>query len=121
MSFALITIIGRNPILNNVNEGKTHNFRFQVAVFLRVDLFLKLMGVTKTRMAAKRLCDTGKVLLGGKRLKPSHELEGGESLDVLLPLKELKLRILGIPDGKSVAKPDRAKFLQIESARAPLS
>ncbi len=87
-----------------------------MVVFLRVDLFLKLMGVTKTRMAAKRLCDTGKVLLKGKSLKPSHELEGGEVLEVSLPLKDLKLKILGIPAGKSVAKPDRIRYFQFESA-----
>lgn len=71
------------------------------------------MGVTKTRMAAKRLCDTGKVLLAGKALKPSHELEGGETLEALLPMKEMKLRVLEIPSGKSVAKPDRSRYFSI--------
>jgi ribosomal 50S subunit-recycling heat shock protein len=83
---------------------------------LRVDLFLKLMGITKTRMAAKRLCDRGNVLSGGKPLKPSHELEGGETLEVLLPFKEMKLKVLEIPSGKSVAKSERNSFLQVESA-----
>ncbi len=73
------------------------------------------MGVTKTRMAAKRLCDMGKVTLSGKSLKPSHELEGGETLDVFLPMKELKLKVLEIPSGHSVAKADRAGFFRIES------
>lgn len=82
---------------------------------MRVDLFLKLMGVTKTRMGAKRLCDKGKVLLAGKTLKPSHELEGGETLQVLLPLKELTVKVLEIPTGKSVAKADRAQFSQVET------
>lgn len=68
------------------------------------------MGVTKTRMAAKRLCDTGKVVLSGKALKPSHELEGGEILGVLLPFKELTLRVLELPSGKSVAKADRFRY-----------
>ena len=85
--------------------------------FLRVDLFLKLMGVTKTRMAAKRLCDTGKVLLSGKGLKPSHELQGGEILDVNLPSKEMKLKVLEIPATKSVAKSDRSQFFQVESVQ----
>lgn len=77
---------------------------------MRVDLFLKLMGVSKTRMAAKRLCDTGKVFQAGKALKPAHELEGGETLDVLLPYKEIQLKVIEIPPGKSVAKADRAKY-----------
>lgn len=82
---------------------------------MRIDLFLKLMGVTKTRMAAKRLCDTGKVLLSGKNLKPSHELEGGEILQVLLPFKEMTLKVLEIPTGKSVAKADRSRYFQVGS------
>jgi ribosomal 50S subunit-recycling heat shock protein len=84
---------------------------------LRIDLYLKLIGVSKTRMAAKRLCDNGKILLGGKNLKPSHELEGGEILDVLLPFKEIKLQVTAIPPAKSVSKQDRAEFFQIESTK----
>jgi ribosomal 50S subunit-recycling heat shock protein len=68
-------------------------------------------------MAAKRLCDTGKVLLGGKNLKPSHELEGGEALDVLLPFKEMKLQVTAIPPTKSVSKQDRAKFFALLSVK----
>lgn len=83
---------------------------------MRVDLFLKLMGVTKTRMAAKRLCDSGRVRLGAKGLKPSHELEGGETLEVALPSKGVQLKVLEIPSGKSVAKADRARFFQVESS-----
>lgn len=84
---------------------------------MRADLFLKLMGVTKTRMAAKRLCDTGKVLLVGKAIKPSHELEGGETLEVLLPFKELTLRVLELPSGKSVAKADRPRYFSIHAVK----
>jgi ribosomal 50S subunit-recycling heat shock protein len=52
---------------------------------MRVDLYLKLMGVTKTRMLAKRLCDQGKVFLGGKAIKPSQEVLAGETLELFLP------------------------------------
>ena len=82
-----------------------------MGVYLRVDLFLKLMGITKTRMAAKRLCDKGMVQISGKALKPSHEVATGETLDVLFPLKEMKLKVLEIPVGKSVAKSDRPRYM----------
>jgi ribosomal 50S subunit-recycling heat shock protein len=72
---------------------------------LRVDLYLKLMGVTKTRMAAKHLCDLGKVLLSGKTLKPSRELEGGERLEIYLP-----------PE-KSLSKQDRPQYGLLETLR----
>lgn len=75
------------------------------------------MGVTKTRMAAKRLCDKGKVLLGGKDLKPSHELGGGELLNLELPFKIIKLKVLEIPPGKSVSKTDRPRYASLETVK----
>ena len=82
---------------------------------MRIDLYLKLMGITKTRMAAKRLCDTGKVSQDGKGLKPSEDLEGGEKLFILLPFKEVRLTVVDIPPGKSVAKSDRPLYAAITS------
>jgi ribosomal 50S subunit-recycling heat shock protein len=73
------------------------------------------MGITKTRMSAKHLCDLGKVTLNSKTLKPSGDLEGGEILGVVLPQKEIQLKVLQIPPGKSVAKQDRTLYCLIES------
>jgi ribosomal 50S subunit-recycling heat shock protein len=82
---------------------------------LRIDLFLKLTGLTKTRMTAKRLCEDQKVLLGGLPVKPSHEVTGGEEIRILFPQKEVKARVLGIPPGKSLAKRNRHEFLSVET------
>jgi ribosomal 50S subunit-recycling heat shock protein len=84
---------------------------------MRVDLYLKLMGITKTRMLAKRLCDQGKVFLGGKAIKPSQEILAGETIDIFLPQKELKLKITEIPTLKSVAKSERPQFGSVEVIR----
>lgn len=75
------------------------------------------MGVTKTRMGAKRLCDKGMILLNRETVKPSHEVIPGDSLEILLPQKETRLKVLRIPDGKSVAKKDRLEFMELESVR----
>lgn len=75
------------------------------------------MGVTKTRMAAKRFCDSGKVLLSGKRIKPSYELAGSETLTLFLPAKEIQIKVLEIPMVKSVAKTQRARYFTTESAK----
>jgi ribosomal 50S subunit-recycling heat shock protein len=83
---------------------------------MRVDLFLKLMGTVKTRMAAKRLCDQGHVLVDGKTVKPSQELTVGNLLLIQLPLKELKGRVLAVPSTKSVAKKDRSLYFQVDEA-----
>jgi ribosomal 50S subunit-recycling heat shock protein len=82
---------------------------------MRIDLFLKLMGMTKTRMAAKRLCDGGWVLLGQTPIKPSYVLQGGESILVKLPMREIQLKVTSLPPGKSVAKADRGRFVEILS------
>ncbi len=68
-------------------------------------------------MAAKRLCDTGKVFHGGKALKPSYELEGGEILEVILPFKETKLQVTALPPSKSVSKQDRVQFFTLLSVK----
>ncbi|HUO58459.1 MAG TPA: RNA-binding S4 domain-containing protein [bacterium] len=84
---------------------------------MRIDLFLKLMGVTKTRMGAKRLCDSGKVHAKATPLKPSQEILTGDVLQVSLPQRVLRLQILDIPSGKSVAKADRSRFVSVEILR----
>ena len=84
---------------------------------MRIDLFLKLMGVVKTRMAAKRLCDAGRVLISPTPLKPSFELQGGEVLLIHLPMREIQLKVTGLPSGKSVAKADRCRFVEFLSVR----
>ena len=80
---------------------------------MRVDLFLKLMGLAKTRMGVKRLLDQNKILLNNKPLKPSHELVGGEVLDIHLPFKHVQGKVLAIPGGKSVAKRERLGFFEV--------
>ena len=75
------------------------------------------MGVTKTRMEAKHLCDLGKVLLSGKTLKPSHGLEGGERLEIYVPFKEIALTVLALPPEKSLSKQDRSQYGLLETLR----
>lgn len=73
------------------------------------------MGVTKTRMTAKRLCDKGMVRINNETAKPSHEVLAGDNLEVLQPPKETKLKVLQIPTGKSVSKKERLEFMAVES------
>jgi len=84
---------------------------------LRIDLFLKLIGIVKTRMAGKKLCDTGKVFIKGKPLKPSHELQAGDRVEIRLPFKEMTFQVLDIPLGKSLAKADRSKYFSMTSIK----
>ncbi len=83
---------------------------------MRIDLFLKLIGLAKTRMGAKRLCDLGKVLLGSQTLKPSHETVVGETLEIVLPKKKVQIKVRAIPAGKSVSKQDRPLYFETLSS-----
>jgi ribosomal 50S subunit-recycling heat shock protein len=78
---------------------------------LRIDLFLKLVGVAKTRMAAKRMCEAGLILRDGKALRPSDTIQPGQSLGLSLPEKSGRLQVLGLPPGKSLARKDRPQFV----------
>ncbi|HET9870460.1 MAG TPA: S4 domain-containing protein [bacterium] len=78
---------------------------------MRLDLYLKLMGFAKTRMAAKRLCDARRVLVADRSVKPSLELAGGEHLTLFFPQKEVRAQVLALPPGKSVAKKDRPLYV----------
>jgi len=73
------------------------------------------MGLFKTRMAAKRLCDAGGVLRSGIALKPSQEILAGQTLELSLPQKVLRLRILEVPSGKSVPRQDRVRYASLET------
>lgn len=82
---------------------------------MRVDLFLKLMGLVKTRMAAKRLCEAGKVTVDAKPAEPSTELPVGATIRVELPFKRVQGQVLGLPASRSVSKKDRALYFQVDS------
>jgi ribosomal 50S subunit-recycling heat shock protein len=86
---------------------------------MRVDLFLKLMGFSKTRMAAKRLCDDRRVLLLDQAVKPSLELSGGEELTLFFSQKVLKAKVLGIPSLKSVSKKERPLYVSVQEIIPP--
>jgi ribosomal 50S subunit-recycling heat shock protein len=86
---------------------------------MRIDLFLKLMGFTKTRMTAKRLCEAQRVLLDGKAVKPSLELSGGEEFLMFFHQKEVRAKVLALPPLKSVSKKDRGLYVSTEEVERP--
>jgi ribosomal 50S subunit-recycling heat shock protein len=77
------------------------------------------VGLSKTRMAAKRLCEIQKILLNGKSIKPSQEVLAGDSLELFLPSKNLTVKILQIPAGKSLSKKERPEYIQFLNANPP--
>ncbi len=79
---------------------------------LRIDLFLSLTGVFKTRSVAGKACRTGHVTLNGRRAKPSMEVRQGNVIGSVRPdATPLTVRVLAVPASKQVSKKDRMLYI----------
>ena len=85
---------------------------------VRLDLFLKLVGAAKTRSQAAHLINSGHLQLmtasSGSPLKPAHEVAVGERYRSERVAGFDLLEVLAIPEGRSLAKKDRALYIHVE-------
>jgi ribosome-associated heat shock protein Hsp15 len=86
---------------------------------LRVDIWLDVACLFKTRSEAQRACLGGKVEVGGQRAKPNRELKIGEALTISRPFgHKQQIIVRGLID-RHVPKADaRALY---EDVTPPLS
>lgn len=88
---------------------------------MRLDLFLKLTGVAKTRSQAARLVTLGRLLRvpppPGGRLKPSHEVSVGERYRIERAAGSDALEVLAVPEGQNLPKKDRPLYLKVDKER----
>jgi ribosome-associated heat shock protein Hsp15 len=71
---------------------------------MRLDLFLKLSRIAKTRSDAQRLCSAGLVAIGGVSAKASRSVTAGEVISVSAGESLKSYEILRVPEGKQVSK-----------------
>lgn len=72
---------------------------------MRLDLYLKLCRLAKSRNIAQKLCDDGLVKVGGLKAKAAKEVRGGEIIEVAWPSGNLtQIRVLSIPDRNQVSR-----------------
>ena len=64
---------------------------------MRLDLFLKWSRIILRRTLAKEMCDAGRVRVNGNEARAGREVRVGDTLDVHLPRRKLKVRIRSIP------------------------
>jgi ribosomal 50S subunit-recycling heat shock protein len=64
---------------------------------MRLDLFLKWSRIVLRRTLAKEMCDAGRVRINGAEARAGREVHAGDTLDVRLPRRQLKVRIRSIP------------------------
>ena len=87
---------------------------------MRLDAYLKKSHLIKRRELANALCDEGMVRVNGQPRKASHEVKAGDELDFPLYSRQLKVRILGLPEGNMGKAEQWSLFEVLEEKRVPL-
>ena len=65
---------------------------------MRVDKFLKVSRLIKRRTVAHDACAGGRVLVGGRTAKPSHELKVGDILEIHFGRGTLRVEVLTLAE-----------------------
>ena len=63
---------------------------------MRIDKFLKVSRLIKRRTVAHDACVGGRVLVGGRAAKPSHEVKLGDILEIHFGQSVLRVEILDL-------------------------
>lgn len=75
---------------------------------MRIDVFLKLSGIIKTRSRAGKACKAGRVDINGKTAKPAADVSVGDVLEVRMPRRRtVRARVEEIPSTKQVSRKRR--------------
>lgn len=80
---------------------------------MRLDKFLQITGLIKRRILANEACKRGLVQVNDKPAKPTREIEVGDIIDLNLPRRETRVKLLEAISGSTLRKADRARVLEI--------
>ena len=75
---------------------------------MRLDKFLKVSRLIKRRTVANEACDAGRVMVNGKAAKASVQVKTGDTIEIQLGTKAVKVEVLDIQD---TTKKEEAKDL----------
>jgi ribosomal 50S subunit-recycling heat shock protein len=64
---------------------------------VRLDVFLKRIGLIRQRGLAKRICDEGLVRMDGGAAKAGKEVGPGRVVEIDLDTERLRIEVLGLP------------------------
>lgn len=83
-------------------------------VKVRIDVYLKLMGIFKTRSIAGKACKAGYISIDDLAVKSSCSVKNGDLLEIVKPDgSRLSVEVLDIPSGKQVSKKDRQDYCRL--------
>ncbi len=81
---------------------------------MRIDVFLKVAGLLKTRSIAGKAISSGAVSIDGIRAKASAMVEPGSEISLIKPDGEsITIRVLEVPGTKTVSRKDRKELFEI--------
>ena len=75
---------------------------------MRLDKFLKVYRLIKSRSVANEACDAGRVLINGKQAKASTNVKKGDVIEIQFGMKTVEAEVLDIQD---TTKKEEAKNL----------
>ncbi len=80
---------------------------------VRIDKYLKLIGVIPSRTYSKLACDKGYVLVDGRPVKASHHVKEGETIEIDLPDRYIKIEVVKVPLKKNIKKSEREEYYRL--------
>lgn len=60
---------------------------------MRLDKYLKVSRIIKRRTVAKEICEAGRIMVNGHTAKAGHELKIGDTLDIAMGSRRLKVQV----------------------------
>ena len=84
---------------------------------MRLDLFLKASRLIVRRSLAQEFCDAGMVKVNGKTAKSSKEVQQNDEIEIARPNRQIKVKVLEVPEKKQVSKSEAAELYQVVSEK----
>ena len=78
---------------------------------MRIDKYLKLTRLIKRRTVANEACDSDRILINGKVVKPSKEVKVGDVVTVCYGNKTVTVKVLVVAD--VVRKEDASQMYEV--------
>jgi ribosomal 50S subunit-recycling heat shock protein len=79
---------------------------------MRLDKFLKAVGLFKRRTVANESAGEGFIMINGKKSKPASSVEDGDVLEMDMWNYYKKIKVLQVPTVKNVAKKDIPLYIE---------
>lgn len=81
-------------------------------ISMRLDMFLKISRLSRTRADANRICSLGRVLVNGFAAKASKTVAEGEEITISSEGGPRKFVILKVPGNKQVSKVEARELVR---------